>query len=65
MAFRRSIYFIKDITQGQIITKEHISRIRPGYGLAPKHYQALLGKKVSQDISRGTATSWDLIVNEG
>ncbi|MFT7005698.1 MAG: pseudaminic acid synthase [Colwellia sp.] len=64
MTFRRSLYFIKDIKQGQIITKDHIRRIRPGYGLTPKHYQTLLGKTVNQDISRGTATSWDLIVNE-
>lgn len=64
MTFRRSLYFVKDIKQGQTITKEHISRIRPGYGLAPKYYNTLLGKVANQDISRGTATSWDLTVNE-
>ncbi|MCW8833714.1 MAG: pseudaminic acid synthase, partial [Colwellia sp.] len=64
MKFRRSLYFVKDIKQGEIITEQHLSRIRPGYGLSPKYYQQLLGKKVKQDISRGTATSWDLIKQE-
>jgi N-acetylneuraminate synthase len=58
--YRRSIYFISDIKKGQIVTNDHIRRIRPGFGLSPKHYHALLGKKVNQDIKRGTPTSWDL-----
>lgn len=62
--FRRSLYFVKDIEQGETITEQHIKRIRPGYGLAPKYYQDLLGKKVKQTICRGTAVSWNLIVEE-
>ena len=42
--FRRSLYFIQDILQGEIITEKHIRSIRPGYGLAPKHYDEILGK---------------------
>ncbi|MAE21966.1 MAG: pseudaminic acid synthase [Pseudomonas sp.] len=59
--FRRSIYFVKDIKTGEKITEEHIKRIRPGFGLAPKHFEELLGKTVKADIKRGTATSWDLL----
>lgn len=59
--FRRSLYFIADIKQGEIITEQHVKRIRPGFGLAPKYYEEIIGKKVSQNISRGTAISWDLI----
>jgi pseudaminic acid synthase len=59
--FRRSVYFVKDISAGEIIQPEHIRRIRPGLGLAPKYESFLIGKKVSQDVKRGTATSWDLI----
>ncbi len=62
--FRRSLYFVKDMKLGETITEKHIRRIRPGFGLAPKHYQALLGKKVSKEIKRGTAVSWALIANE-
>ena len=57
----RSIYFVKDMKVGDMITTDCIRRIRPGYGLAPKYEGRLIGKKVSQDVKRGTATSWGLI----
>jgi N-acetylneuraminate synthase len=60
--FRRSLYFIKDIDQGEVISEEHIKSIRPGYGLAPKHYNEIIGKTTSQKILLGTAVSWDHIV---
>ncbi|MBE0351605.1 pseudaminic acid synthase [Pseudoalteromonas lipolytica] len=64
MAFRRSIYFVADIKQGEVITTKHIRKIRPGYGLAPKYFQKILGQTVNQNITRGTATSWKLITND-
>ena len=51
--FRRSLYFIADIKEGTIITNEHIKRIRPGFGLAPKFLPNVLGKKTTRDIKRG------------
>jgi len=59
--FRRSLYFIKDIQEGEFITENHIKSIRPGYGLAPKHYDEVLGKNVRKDIKSGTAVSWEHI----
>ena len=59
--FRRSLYFIKDIQEGEFITENHIKSIRPGYGLAPKHYDEVLGKNVRKDVKSGTAVSWELI----
>jgi pseudaminic acid synthase len=59
--FRRSIYFVKDIGAGDIITKEHIRRIRPGFGLPPKFENEIIGKVARKDIESGTATSWELI----
>jgi len=59
--FRRSLYIVKDIKRGEIITAKHIRRIRPGYGLAPKYYNEIIGCKALIDIKRGTATSWDMI----
>lgn len=59
--FRRSVYFVNDMKSGEIITQSHIRRIRPGLGLPPKYYDQLLGRRVNQDIVRGTATSWELI----
>ncbi|WP_417599306.1 pseudaminic acid synthase [Pararhodobacter oceanensis] len=48
--FRRSLYFVKDMKAGDTITEDCIRSVRPGYGLAPKHLQSLLGKKVARDI---------------
>lgn len=59
--FRRSVYFVKDISAGEIIIQEHIRRVRPGFGLPPKFEANILGKTAKVDIKRGTATSWDLI----
>ena len=60
--FRRSLYFIKDMDKGEVVSGEHIKSIRPGYGIAPKHYHDIIGKKVSQKVSLGTAVSWNHIV---
>jgi N-acetylneuraminate synthase len=59
--FRRSIYFVQDLSAGETITAQHIRRIRPGFGLPPKFFDQLIGKVVKQDVERGTATQWDLI----
>lgn len=57
--FRRSLYFTKDIKAGEIITSEHVKSIRPGYGLAPKFYEEILGKTAKIDIKAGTAVHFD------
>ena len=59
--FRRSVYFINDLRAGEVITASDIRRIRPGFGLPPKCFDQLIGKRVKQDVVRGTATSWELI----
>ena len=58
LKFRRSIYFTKDIRKGDVVTKEYIRRIRPGFGLEPKYYDDLLGEKVNCDVSAGTPAKW-------
>lgn len=65
MKFRRSLYVVKDIKKGDILTPENLRSIRPGYGLPPKHYDELLGKKVIKDIAFGTPMSWDLVDKDG
>lgn len=59
--FRRSIYFCKDLPSGHIITKEDIKRIRPGKGLAPKHFNELIGKKTNKVISLGDPVTFNSI----
>jgi len=61
LIFRRSLYFVKDVKEGEVITTNNIRAIRPGYGLSPKYFEILLGKKVNCDLRRGTPASWDLI----
>lgn len=57
--FRRSVYFVRDMTAGSVIRAQDIKRIRPGMGLAPKHFDTLIGKRLKVNVTRGTATSWD------
>lgn len=62
LKFRRSLFFVKDITQGTVITSDHVRRIRPGAGLAPKFYNDVIGATTISDISRGTPVGWELLV---
>ncbi|MDL2143315.1 pseudaminic acid synthase [Flavobacterium tructae] len=59
--FKRSIYIVKDMEEGDIFTEENIRIIRPGLGIAPKYFEIVLGKKINQAVKRGTALSFDLI----
>lgn len=55
LVFRRSIYAVKDISSGNKLTKDNIQIIRPGFGLAPKYYEKLIGKKIKCNLKKGTA----------
>ena len=61
LKFRRSLYFVKDMKAGEIISTENVRSIRPGYGLPPKELENILGKVVLRDVSFGTAVTSDLI----
>ncbi len=61
LVFRRSLYITQDMEKGDIFTPHNVRVIRPGMGLPPKFYQQLLGKKINQQVKRGTPLSWDLL----
>ena len=55
--FRRSLYFVKDIKAGELITDEHVKSIRPGYGLPPKYLNEIVGRKSKYAVAKGTAVT--------
>lgn len=59
--FRRSLYFVKEVKAGDVISSDTVRSIRPGYGLAPKYLDQIMGKTVVVDSVIGTPVSWDLI----
>jgi pseudaminic acid synthase len=58
--FRRSLYFKKALKAGEIVTPESIVSVRPGFGIVPKYYNSLIGKKMKCNVSENTATAWEL-----
>ena len=56
--FRRSLYFIKDMKAGEVITENCIRRMRPGYGLSPKYINKVIGKKMKKIKKRGDTIDW-------
>lgn len=57
--FRRSLYFVKDIKAGEVITVDHVKSIRPGYGLAPKNLERILGSLAKKSHTKGTPVTFD------
>ena len=59
--FRRSLYIAVDVRAGTVLDRKNLRIIRPGFGLAPKFYDIVLGKRVNRDLPAGTPLQWDAI----
>lgn len=59
--FRRSLFVVDDVAEGEAFTRENVRSIRPGDGLAPKHLDAVIGREAAHDVERGTPLDWDLL----
>jgi len=59
--FSRSLYVVEDIPEGGMINTQNVRSIRPGFGLHPKHYKDILGKKVNRELKKGDRMSLDVI----
>jgi pseudaminic acid synthase len=61
LVFRRSLFVVRNMKQGEPFTTENVRSIRPGHGLHTRHLPEILGHHASCDIDRGTPLSWDLV----
>lgn len=60
MVFRRSLYIVKDLQVGDVLSQDNVRAIRPGLGLPTKYIEQVLGKTVKRAVPRGTGLSWDM-----
>lgn len=60
--FRRSLYIAQDMKAGDELTASNLRLVRPGFGLPPSFFDALIGKRVARDLVAGTPASWDILV---
>ncbi len=61
IVYRRSLFVVQDMKQGEPFTTENVRSIRPGHGLHTRHLSEVLGQHAARDIDRGTPLSWDLV----
>ena len=60
--FRRSLYIVEDMNKNDVFTANNLRIIRPGKGLSPKYFGAIIGKKIKKDTKKGTPLTWSLIL---
>lgn len=61
LKYRRSLYVAADMNEGDSFTTKNLRAIRPGFGLSPKYFDTLLGRKVCRAIRTGTPVNWDML----
>lgn len=59
LAFRRSIYVVRDVDQGEVLTRENVRVIRPGYGLSPARLSLVLGRRARNGMRAGSRLTWE------
>jgi pseudaminic acid synthase len=59
--FRRSLFVVRDVKNGELFTPENVRSIRPAHGLHPRHLPEVLGRKAARDIACGTPLGWELV----
>ena len=61
LQFRRSLYISKAVKAGELLTKDNVRAIRPGFGLAIKFYDIVIGRTAKDDLKEGTPLTWSMI----
>lgn len=62
--FRRSLYFVKDLKTGDIVTKNSVRSVRPGYGISPGLLAEVIGARVTQNVHAGTPVNWKALTQK-
>ena len=62
--YRRSLYVVNDIAKGGVLSTENVKSIRPGYGMLPKHYDDILGRRAKIALKKGDPLIWDMLEDE-
>ena len=57
----RSLFVVKDLKKGEVLSAQNIRSLRPAKGLHPKYYDSILGKKVKRDIEKGTPLDIEML----
>ena len=58
----RSLYVVEDMKSGDLITENNVRSVRPGFGLHPQYLKQLLGKRVNQNLEKGTRMDWKYLL---
>jgi pseudaminic acid synthase len=61
LAFRRSLFFTRDLLAGHVVTAEDMRIVRPGHGLAPEWQQSVIGRSLAVSVKRGTPVGWQVL----
>ena len=61
LRYRRSLYIAENLKDGDVLDQKNLRVVRPGFGLPPKYYKMLLGKKVRKNVEAGTPVTWEII----
>jgi pseudaminic acid synthase len=59
--FSRSLFIVEDVKKGEMLTEKNVKSIRPGFGLHPKYYNNIIGKKINKNVKKGTPLTFELI----
>lgn len=59
--FRRSLYFVKDLKAGEVVTADAVKSVRPGYGMSPKFLDSVVGKEVAVDLKKNSPVKEDVL----
>jgi N-acetylneuraminate synthase len=59
--FRRSLYYVRTLKEGDVITENDIRSVRPGFGLPPKYYDKLIGTKVAMSVEKNSPVTLESV----